>query len=75
MGFPGGSVVKKLPVSAGDTGDMVQSWVGKIPWRRNGNLLQCSCLGSSMDRGAWWAVVYVITKKVRYDLATKEQKQ
>ena len=34
MGFPGGSVVKKLPVSAGDTGDMVQSWVGKIPWRR-----------------------------------------
>ena len=43
MGFPGGSVVKNPPASAGDTGDM-----GSIPGSRsspvegNGNLLQYS---------------------------------
>ena len=26
-------------------------WVGKIPWRRNGNPLQYSCLNNPMDRG------------------------
>ena len=25
-------------------------WVGKIPWRRNGNTLQYSCLESSIDK-------------------------
>ena len=30
-------------------------WVGKIPWKRNGNPLQYPCLDNSMDRGAWWA--------------------
>ena len=29
---------------------------GKIPWRRNDNPLQCSCLGNPMDRGAWQAI-------------------
>ena len=24
----------------------------------NGNPLQYSCLGNSMDRGAWWAIVH-----------------
>ena len=24
--------------------------------------LQCSCLENSMDRGAWWATVYGVTK-------------
>ena len=34
-GFPSGSVVKNLPANAGcPAGDVVQSWVGKIPWRR-----------------------------------------
>ena len=28
-------------------------WVGKIPGERNGNPLQYSCLGNSMNRGAW----------------------
>ena len=26
-------------------------WVRKIPWRRNGNPLQYSCLENPMDRG------------------------
>ena len=37
----------------------------------NGNLLQCSCLGNPMDRGAWPATVYGVGRKVGYDLATK----
>ena len=28
----------------------------------NGNLLQCSCLESPMDEGAWWATVYGVTQ-------------
>ena len=24
-----------------------------------------------MDRGAWWAIVHGVTKRVRYDLGTK----
>ena len=34
LDFPGGSVVKNLPASVGDTGDSDSIWVGKIPWRR-----------------------------------------
>ena len=29
----------------------------------NGNPLQYSCLGNPMDRGAWWATVWGITKE------------
>ena len=28
----------------------------------NGNPLQYSCLGNSMDRGAWWAIVHGVVK-------------
>ena len=28
----------------------------------NGNPLQCSCLESPRDRGAWWAAVYGVTQ-------------
>ena len=28
----------------------------------NGNPLQHSCLGNSMDRGAWWAIVHGVAK-------------
>ena len=35
MGFPGGSIVKNLPASAGVAGDIgFDPWVWKIPWRR-----------------------------------------
>ena len=47
-------VVKKLPANAGDirdTGSIPGS--GRSPGGGNGNLLQCSCLENSMDRGAW----------------------
>ena len=41
MGFPGGSVVKNLPASAGATGDAVAvPWLGRSPGGGNGNPLQ-----------------------------------
>ena len=30
--------------------------------KRNGNLLQYSCLEDPMDTGAWWAIVHRVTK-------------
>ena len=36
----------------------------------SGNPLQYSCLGNSMDRGAWWATVHGVAR-VERDLATK----
>ena len=53
--FPGGIVVKNLPINAGDAGDMGSiPGLGRFPGERNGNLLQFqySCLENSMDRGA-----------------------
>ena len=38
-----------------DTG--LISGSGRFPGVGNGNSLQYSCLGSPMDRGAWWATV------------------
>ena len=46
-------MVKNLPVNARDSGSI--SGLGQCPGEGNGNPLQCSCLESSMDRGAWWA--------------------
>ena len=63
LGLPGGSAVKNPPVNAGDTRE-----VGLIPGsgrssrEGNGNSLQYSCLGNSMDRGAWRATVHGVTK-------------
>ena len=34
----------------------------RSPGGGNGNPLQYSCLGNSMDRGAWWATVHGVTK-------------
>ena len=70
MGFPGGSVIKKLPASAGDV-DFIPG-LGGSPGEENGNLLSYSCLGNPMDRGVWQATVHEVPR-VRHDLATKQQ--
>ena len=63
LGFLGGSVVKNLPANAGDTGDASSiPELGRAPEGGNGNLLQYSWLENSMDRGAWQATVYGVTK-------------
>ena len=47
-------VVKDLPANAGDTRDLVSiPGLGRSPGEGNGNPPQYSCLGNSMDRGAW----------------------
>ena len=48
MGFPGGSVVEKLPVNAGDMGSISGS--GRFPGEGNGNPIQYSCLGNLIDK-------------------------
>ena len=63
MGFPGGSVVKNPPASAGNTGDASSiPGSGRSPGGGNGNPLQDSFLENPMDRGAWQATVHGVTK-------------
>ena len=52
-GFPGGSVGKVSACNVGDLGSIPRS--GRSPGEGNGYPLQYSCLGNSMDKGAWWA--------------------
>ena len=58
--FPGGSVVKNLPVNAGDVGS-IPGW-GRSPGEGNGKLLQYSCLGNPMDGGAWRTTIHEVTE-------------
>ena len=59
--FPGGSVVKNLPVSVGDAGSIPGS--GRFPGGGSDNPLQYSCLENPSDRGTWWAPVYGVSKE------------
>ena len=61
MRFPGGSVVENLPGNAEDMGLIPES--GRSPGDGNGNLIQYSCLGNPMDRGARWATVHGVAKE------------
>ena len=56
-------MVQNLPAKAGDAreGGSISGW-GRSPGLGNGNLLQYSCLGNFMDRGAWQAIVHGVTK-------------
>ena len=61
-GFPRGSVVKMQPA-------MQEKWVSSLGQEDSlsggsSNLLQYSCLGNSMDRGAWWATVHGVTEEL-----------
>ena len=60
LSFPAGSVVKNPSA-------MLEKRVGSLgredPLEEgNGNLLQYSCLGNSINRGAWWATVHVVAE-------------
>ena len=60
--FPGGSVVKNLPINAGDVVN-VQSLGGEDPpGEGNGKPLRYSWLGNPMDRGGRWAADHGVTK-------------
>ena len=58
-GFPGGSVVKNLPVNVGDVGLIPE--LGRSPGEGNGNPLRYYCLGNPMDREAWRATVHGVS--------------
>ena len=60
MSFPGGSVIKNPPAKAGDSGSAPRS--GSSPGEENGNPVQYSCLGNSMHRGAWKAIIHGVAK-------------
>ena len=63
LGFSGGSVVKNPPANAGDVKDVsLIPGLGRLPGGGHGNPLQYSCLENPIDRGAWRATVYEVTK-------------
>ena len=61
--FPGGSVVKNSPASAGDAGNvgLIPAWE-RSPGRGHGNPLQYAYLENHIDRGAWRAIVRGVAK-------------
>ena len=59
-GIPGASDCKESVCNAGDMDSI--PWSGRSPGGGNGNPLHYSCLGISMDRGAWWATVHEVAK-------------
>ena len=56
-------VVKNLPASARDLGDVGSILgLGRSLGGGHGNQLQYSCLENPMDRGAWQAMVHRVAK-------------
>ena len=60
LDFPGGSDGKASVYNVGDPG--LSPGLGRSPGEGNGNPLQYYCLENPMDRGAWQAAVYGVTK-------------
>ena len=58
-------MVKNLSANAGDVGSIPES--GTSPGEGSGKPSQFSCLGNSMDRGAWWATVHGVAKELEMD--------
>ena len=55
--------VKNPPANAGDPGDAgLIPGLERSPGEGTGNLLQYSCPGNPMDRGAWWTTVHGVTE-------------
>ena len=56
-------MVKNSPANAGDSEDTgLIPELERSPGVGNGNLLQYSCLKSSMGRETWWATVHGVTR-------------
>ena len=62
-GIPHGSAGKESSCKAGDIANLCSiPRSRRSPREGNDNLLQFSCVGNPMDRGAWWATVHGVTK-------------
>ena len=58
-------VVKNWPINSGDVRDVGSiPGMGRSPREGNSNPLQCSCLENPTDRGAWQAMVHMVTTEV-----------
>ena len=62
MGFPAGVGGKELQETQETHRGEFDPLLVKIPGEGNGNPLQYSCLGHSMDGGAWGATVHEVAK-------------
>ena len=64
LGSPGGSMVKNLPATAGDTRDLssIPGWE-RSPGGGNGKPLQYSCWENPLDRRARRATVREVAKE------------
>ena len=60
LGFPVALVVKNVPAHTRDASSVPV--LGRSPGEGNDNPLQYSCLENPVDRGAWQATVYEVTK-------------
>ena len=49
--------------------------LGRSPGEGNSNLLQYSCVGNPMDRGAWQATIHGGPKRIGHNFATKQQQK
>ena len=67
MGFPGGSVVEKPPANAGRRCGL-DSWMGKIPWRRKWQLTPVFLPEESHEQRS---PVVLGSQRVAHDLVTK----
>ena len=61
MGLPRWLSGKEPTCNVGDM-DLIPG-SGRSSGEGNGNPLHYSCLETSMDRGAWWAIVHGVTKE------------
>ena len=68
--YPGGSVIKNLPANAADSGLIA---VGKIPWRRSCKPFPVFLPGKSHGQRSLVGYCLWCRKKVRHNLATKQQ--
>ena len=64
-------MVKNQPANAGDAGVIPGS--GRSPGEGNDNQLQYSCLGNSMDKGAWLSIVHGVAELCMTDHACANQ--
>ena len=62
LGSPDHSVVKNSPANAGDMSCIPGS--GRSPAEGNGNAFQYPCVENPMDKGAWYALVHGVAKKL-----------
>ena len=63
-------MIKNPPSNAGDIRDSgLIPGLGRSPGGGNGSPLQYPCLKNPMDREAWWATAYKVTKSMTLHLS------